>query len=406
MADIDISSTARRKVFSGSAGVGPYACTFEITAEADIAVYIDSTLKTLTTHYTVSIAGNGTFSVTFTGVAGALPTVANIVTVIGAKSIARSSEFSTGGDFFAATVNSELDSLVIFDQQLLDRTERALKAHFSDDITLDMTLPPTAERAGNFLSFDSNGEPIVAASSVDAALVSSFMETVLDDVDAATARATIGAAASGANTDLTSVYLNNTGLKVKDTNATHGLSIVPGSNLTADHVLTVVTGDADRTLTLSGNADITGTHSGTSSGTNTGDQTVPTAASQAEQETGSEAAKYVAPATQQFHPSALKGWACVTVSAGTPTLAANYNVSSVGDNGSGDFTINWGTDFSSANYGLSAIVGDYTSAQSNRSITVGSATTITGGAVRVVMGPTAAMNEDPIRFMVMAAGDQ
>lgn len=69
-------------------------------------------------------------------------------------------------------------------------------------------------------------------------------------------------AASGANTDLTSVYLNNTGLKIKDTNASHGLSIIPGSDLTADHTLTLATGDADRTLTFSGDATISGTNSG------------------------------------------------------------------------------------------------------------------------------------------------
>lgn len=58
---------------------------------------------------------------------------------------------------------------------------------------------------------------------------------------------------SGANTDITSVYLSNTGLKIQDTDATHGLSIVPGSQLTADRVLTLITGDNARTLTLSGN---------------------------------------------------------------------------------------------------------------------------------------------------------
>jgi hypothetical protein len=66
--------------------------------------------------------------------------------------------------------------------------------------------------------------------------------------NAADARSNLGAAASGANTDITSVYLNNTGLKVKDTNASHGLSLVPGSNITADRALTLTTGDQDNTL--------------------------------------------------------------------------------------------------------------------------------------------------------------
>ncbi len=58
----------------------------------------------------------------------------------------------------------------------------------------------------------------------------------------------------------------NAGFALLDTNASHALYLTPGSNLTANRTLTLVTGDADRTLTLTGNATI--------SGTNTGDQTI------------------------------------------------------------------------------------------------------------------------------------
>jgi hypothetical protein len=51
----------------------------------------------------------------------------------------------------------------------------------------------------------------------------------------------------------TVVTVPNTGLHLLDTNASHDLIIAPGSNLTADHTLTLTTGDADRTITLSGN---------------------------------------------------------------------------------------------------------------------------------------------------------
>jgi hypothetical protein len=113
------------------------------------------------------------------------------------------------------------------------------------------------------------GRVSALAGDVEEIPITDFVQTILDDTDAATVRGTIGAAASGANTDITSVYLNNTGLKIKDTNASHGLIIAPGSDLTADHTLTVTTGDADRTLTLSDNTTLSG---GTHSGTNTGDQ--------------------------------------------------------------------------------------------------------------------------------------
>ncbi len=52
------------------------------------------------------------------------------------------------------------------------------------------------------------------------------------------------------------MQINNTGLKVLDTNASHTLAIVPGSNLTANKTLTLVTGDSDRTLTMTGNATV------------------------------------------------------------------------------------------------------------------------------------------------------
>ena len=67
-----------------------------------------------------------------------------------------------------------------------------------------------------------------------------------------------GAAGSGANTDITSIYLNNTGLKIKDTNASHGLIIRPGSDITADRTLTITTGDANREVSLSGDLSIGG----------------------------------------------------------------------------------------------------------------------------------------------------
>lgn len=52
------------------------------------------------------------------------------------------------------------------------------------------------------------------------------------------------------------VTLGNSGLHILDTNASHDLIITPGSNLTADRILTLTTGDAARTLTMSGDATI------------------------------------------------------------------------------------------------------------------------------------------------------
>lgn len=56
-----------------------------------------------------------------------------------------------------------------------------------------------------------------------------------------------------ANVTFATVTLNNTGLHILDTNASHDLIIAAGSDLTADRTLTLSTGDTARTITLSGN---------------------------------------------------------------------------------------------------------------------------------------------------------
>jgi len=71
----------------------------------------------------------------------------------------------------------------------------------------------------------------------------------------------------------TGLTFPNTGLHILDTNATHDLIIAPGTNLTADRTLTLTTGDADRTVTISGNATITGSNTGDQTITLTGDVT-------------------------------------------------------------------------------------------------------------------------------------
>lgn len=85
-----------------------------------------------------------------------------------------------------------------------------------------------------------------------------------------TALGAISGIADGATLS-TGLTFPNTGLHILDTNASHDLIIAAGSDLTADRQLTITTGDAARTLTLSGNATLSG---GTHSGTNTGDQTI------------------------------------------------------------------------------------------------------------------------------------
>ena len=152
---IPINNVTRRVVYAAS-GTGPYAFTFEILAATDIAVYRDDTLLTLTTDYTVTINANGTGSITLT----ATPTGATQIAIVGNRTIQRLSDFVTGGDFFANTLNNELDQQTIFAQQNAEGLGRAMQAPQTDPTTINMTLPRAADRANKTLNFDANGNPV------------------------------------------------------------------------------------------------------------------------------------------------------------------------------------------------------------------------------------------------------
>lgn len=77
-------------------------------------------------------------------------------------------------------------------------------------------------------------------------------------------------AEAGANTDITSISLNQSGLMVKGATS-NALTIKPNETLSASRTLNLKINDVDRTIDLSGNLTVSST--ATISGTNTGDQT-------------------------------------------------------------------------------------------------------------------------------------
>ena len=157
MADYSITAVDRRTVLSGSAGTGPYAFNFPVLTQTDLAVYKDDTKLSLTTDYTVSIGAAGTGTVTL----GVAATASNNITIVGARAIERTTDFVTAGDLLASSLNTELDSLTIFSQQVSEDADRAIKAPVTDPTSIDMTLPTKASRAGKTLAFDeTTGNPV------------------------------------------------------------------------------------------------------------------------------------------------------------------------------------------------------------------------------------------------------
>ena len=155
MSDIAINPVTRRVQFTGNTGTGPFAFTFNILTDSDIAVFKNTTELTLTTDYTVSINANGTGSITL---AAAL-IVSDVLTIIGGRELSRTTDFVTAGDLLASSLNEQLDSNVIMTQQLDEKLGRGLFVNPGDVFT-DLELPLKDARKGTVLGFNATtGDP-------------------------------------------------------------------------------------------------------------------------------------------------------------------------------------------------------------------------------------------------------
>lgn len=95
-------------------------------------------------------------------------------------------------------------------------------------------------------------------------------------------------------------------------------------------------------------------------------------ATQAEMEAGTSTTAVVTPGRLHFHPGVAKAWG-KAVGAGT-SLTVNYNISGISDTGTGRLGVTIGTDFSSANYAIGAMV--------ERSVTALTATGVEDQTIR------------------------
>jgi hypothetical protein len=251
---VPINNVTRRVVYAAS-GTGPYNFTFEILAATDIAVYRDDTLLTLTTNYTVTINTNGTGFVTLT----ATPTGATQIAIVGNRTIQRTTDFVTGGDFFANTLNDELDQQTIFNQQNAEGLQRALQAPQTDPTTINMTLPGKASRANKTLSFDADGNPTPGVSAADVANAVTYATNAANSATAAAASASAAAssassASSSASTATTQASNASTSASNASTSATNASNSASSASTSASNASTSATNAANSASSASTSA--------------------------------------------------------------------------------------------------------------------------------------------------------
>ena len=157
-----VSSTTVKNSYSGNGSTTSFNYTFKIFSNSDLQVIIRSstgteTTKTITTHYTVSGAGNTNGgSVTFTS--GNIP--ANGETVVLRRNVPQTQaiDYIANDPFPAETHEEGLDRATMTTQQVQEELDRSIKLSRTNTMTSTEFTVGATDRASKVLGFDANGE--------------------------------------------------------------------------------------------------------------------------------------------------------------------------------------------------------------------------------------------------------
>lgn len=192
-----ISSTSNRKSYAGDGVTTAFDTTPVVFFDpTDLAVYdvvtatgVATTLA-LNTDFTVT-GGNGAVG---TVTAMTAPASGHTLLIVRTLPLTQQYDPNNGDDSDAENVEDAFDKATLVDQQLSAKLDRSFVLPDSDVSGASTTLPtPTAS---TLLGWDSAGTSLVnyaAATLPSSIVVSAFMQTVLDDANAAAARTTMGA---------------------------------------------------------------------------------------------------------------------------------------------------------------------------------------------------------------------
>ena len=161
-----ISTTNIKNSYAGNSNTSVFQYTFKILANTELQVIIRAssgteTVKTLTTHYTVSGVGNASGgNVTFTS--GNIPATGETVVIRRVTAQTQNLDLVENDPFSAETVESAFDKLTSINQELQEQLDRSIKVSRTATITTPEITDDATARAGKLLGFDSTGNVLDA----------------------------------------------------------------------------------------------------------------------------------------------------------------------------------------------------------------------------------------------------
>ena len=252
---INIADNSPRISYSVAEGVTQtsFAVPFEFFDNPDLNVYLDGTLQTITTNYTVAggDGSTGTVTMSVTGASGG-----STVVITRGIELERTTDFPVSGAFNIVALNTELDRLVAIAADLEDRAARAIQAQDFDS-TVSYTLPLVDDRKGKVLGFNATtgaveAGPEIAATqslanvSADIALLADIEDGTLDtnaitNVNGIRTDVTTVSGISGNVTTVANNDANVTTVATNDANITTVATNIASVNTVATNIADVIT---------------------------------------------------------------------------------------------------------------------------------------------------------------------
>ena len=157
-----ISTTTIKNSYNGNGSTSAFNYTFKISAESEMQVIIRSaagteTVKTLTTHYTITGVGNaGGGAVTFT--AGNIPVTGETVILRRVTAQTQAMDLIDNDPMSADTIENAHDKSIAIAQELQEQIDRSIKLSRTNTMTSTEFTVDATTRANKILAFDSAGE--------------------------------------------------------------------------------------------------------------------------------------------------------------------------------------------------------------------------------------------------------
>ena len=200
-----VTDIAQRAAFTGDGTNSALTISFvfdetdELIVEKRVTATGVVTTLTKDVHYTVSGGGMAAGSVTPIDGATDFP-FAVTWTVYRATDQDQDVNYVEGDAFPSDSHETTVDRLCLQIQDLQEQIDRCIKIPPSDSSGTTVDLPVSDDRESAYVTTDATGNITTATAALgaaDTALVSAFGKTLIDDANAAAARTTLGALASG-----------------------------------------------------------------------------------------------------------------------------------------------------------------------------------------------------------------